>query len=87
MAYNIHQACEKSFKMVNEARDAHEFVTNYCSKVAQELSGDEGYEFDSLPEELVDTVINGIYRPEEKWKPFIYRTVRDHLIRNRVIDA
>lgn len=87
MGYNIHQACEHGVNAAAAMLKTQEFVTIYCNEIAQRLTKIDNFEFDEMPETIIDVVFYGGEKPKEGWKTFITEEVKNELIRCRMIDA
>lgn len=84
MTKSIGQICDKSLKLANESMRLHGDIAEYCNALAQKHLNNPEFNFDALPDPIVEVVFYGGTKPELGWSKFLKAEVLADLKRNSI---
>lgn len=84
MAKSIGQLCDKSQRLANESMRIHGDIVEYCNSFAQKHLNNQEFNFDALPDPIVEVVFYGGAKPNEGWVKFLKAEVIAELKRNGI---
>lgn len=84
MTKSIGQICDRSLKLANESMRLHGDIVEYCNSLAQKHLNNPEFNFDALPDPIVEVVFYGGTKPESGWSKFLKAEVMADLKRNGI---
>ena len=85
MSKNIEKLCDLSVELAIKAIVVHSDINIYCNNVAKKILNDDDFEFDTLPDPIVEVLFYGGVKPDCGWVEFIIKNVREELERENLI--
>ena len=76
---SIGDICNRSVRAALKSKQCQVHVTDYCNKYAKKLLGDDNFEFDCLPDAIVEAVFYGSGITGDSWATFLKDEVRNSL--------
>lgn len=73
---SIGDICNRSVKAAHISMQCQIDITEYCNRYAKKLLGNNDFEFDSLPDSIVENVFYGADTPNERWASFLKKEVK-----------
>lgn len=86
MSKSISQTCERSQKLANESMRIHGDIVEYCNSLAQKHLNNLEFNFDALPDPIVEVVFYGGTKPDVGWVSFLKAEVIADLKRNGILE-
>jgi len=82
---SIGQTCERSSKVAVEMRSLQHDILEWCNNYAKKLLNDDDFEFNELPDPIVELAFYGGKTPSIGWCSFLKKEIKDELVLNKLL--